>query len=54
MFVAADAARYQDAVDDREALVSIQCEEAEEPRAERLLREAGAIGVREEETPEPA
>lgn len=54
IFVADRAERHEDAVEEGETLVSVHVEEREHDRARRLLREAGAVTVREEETIERA
>lgn len=54
LFVAREAGRLEDAVEEGETLVTVHVEETQHERARRLLREAGAVNVREEETIEGA
>lgn len=54
IFVADRAERHEDAVEEGETLVSVHVDEDQHDRARRLLREAGAVNVREEETIERA
>lgn len=54
LFVADRAGRHEDAVEEGETLVAVHVAESEHDRARRLLREAGAVSVREEETIEGA
>ncbi|MGH2378236.1 MAG: hypothetical protein ACRDGT_07140 [Candidatus Limnocylindria bacterium] len=54
IFVADHAERYEDAVEEGETLVAVHVDEEQHDRARRLLREAGAVNVREEETIERA
>jgi hypothetical protein len=54
IFVADRAERHEDAVEEGETLVSVHVDEDQHDRARRLLREAGAMNVREEETIERA
>lgn len=54
LFVARRAERYENAEEVGETLVSVHVDEAGRERARRLLREAGAIRIREEETIEAA
>lgn len=54
LFVADRAERHEDAVEIGETLISVHVPEDQHDRARRLLRESGALTVREEETPESA
>jgi predicted O-methyltransferase YrrM len=54
IFVADRAERLEDAVEEGETLVTVHVDEDQHERARRLLREAGAMNVREEETIERA
>lgn len=54
VFVARRAERHEDAVEEGETLVTVHVQEREHDRARQLLREAGAMTVREEETVERA
>jgi hypothetical protein len=54
LFVAQRAERYENAEEVGDTLVSVHVDEAGHERARRLLREAGAVRIREEETIEAA
>lgn len=54
LFVAGKAERHEDAVEEGETLVAVHVDEDQHERARRLLREAGAMNVREEDTIERA
>jgi hypothetical protein len=54
IFVADRGERYENAVEAGETLVSVHVSETEHDRARRLLREAGAVRLREEGTVEAA
>lgn len=54
LFVAERAERHEDAVEEGETLVAVHVDEDQHERARRLLREAGAMNVREEDTIERA
>ena len=54
LFVADRGARYEDAIEAGETLVSVHVSDEERERARGLLREAGAAMVREEGTVEAA
>jgi hypothetical protein len=54
IFVADHAQPHEDAIEEGETLVAVHVDEDQPDRARRLLREAGAMNVREEETIERA
>jgi hypothetical protein len=54
IFTADRGERYENAVEAGETLVSVHVSDAEHERARRLLREAGAVRLREEGTVEAA
>lgn len=54
LFVAERGARYETAAQAGETLVSVHVPKTDRDRARRLLREAGAVGLREEGTAEAA
>lgn len=54
IFVADHARRHEDAVEEGKTLVAVHVDEDQHDRARRLLRAAGAMNVREEETIERA
>jgi hypothetical protein len=54
IFVAERGERYENAIEAGETLVSVHVSDAERERARRLLREAGAVRLREEGTVEAA
>lgn len=54
IFVAERAERHEDAVEEGETLVAVHVGDGDQGRAHRLLREAGAVSIRQEDTVESA